>query len=101
MLQFLICIHHVNKHIAFIVQHILEIAITFEMEVRVLKRVIKYVLGIGTLLILSGIFLIGAQSHYNQKEIKIASKICLENGGHPKIIRDYLALNYSFSCQKD
>ncbi len=71
------------------------------MEVRVLKRVIKYVLAIGTLLILSGIFLIGAQSHYNQKEIKIASKLCLESGGHPKIIRDYLALNYSFSCQKD
>ncbi|KGR80828.1 hypothetical protein CD31_22280 [Lysinibacillus boronitolerans JCM 21713 = 10a = NBRC 103108] len=71
------------------------------MEVRQVKRVIKYVLGIGTLLILSGIFLIGAQSHYNQKEIKIASKLCLENGGQPTIIRDYLALNYSFSCQKN
>ncbi|MEA0555193.1 hypothetical protein U1P98_15925 [Lysinibacillus irui] len=66
-----------------------------------MKRIIKYVLAVGTLVILSGIFLIGVQSHYNQKEIKIASKLCLENGGQPKIVRDYLALNYSFSCQKD
>ena len=65
-----------------------------------MKRVIKYVLGIGTLLILSGIFLIGVQSHYNQKEIKIASKLCLENGGQPTIIRDYLALNYLFMSEE-
>jgi len=66
-----------------------------------LKRGIKYMLAIGSLLVLSGIFLIGVQSYYNQKEIKIASKLCLEKGGQPTIIRDYLALNYSFLCQKD
>ncbi|MEK5231904.1 hypothetical protein MHB42_09025 [Lysinibacillus sp. FSL K6-0232] len=58
-------------------------------------------IAIGALLILSGMFLIGMQSYYNQKEIQIASKLCLEHGGQPTIIRDYLALNYSFSCQRD
>jgi len=46
------------------------------------------------------LFLTGAQSYFNHKEINYASEKCYEVGGSPVVETSFLALSYSFSCGK-
>ncbi|KGP71777.1 hypothetical protein N782_16660 [Pontibacillus yanchengensis Y32] len=45
------------------------------------------------------LFLYGTQSYFHYKEINLASDRCYEIGGTPIIEKDFLASNYSFSCE--
>ncbi|RHW41532.1 hypothetical protein D1B31_07360 [Neobacillus notoginsengisoli] len=46
------------------------------------------------------VFLTGSQSYFNYKEINFATDKCLEIGGSPVVQSSFLALNFSFSCEK-
>lgn len=59
------------------------------------------VLALCSLTIVMGIFLLGMQSYFNNKEIENASDQCYEIGGTPKVESDFLAMNYSFECHTD
>lgn len=43
-------------------------------------------------------FLIATQSYFNNKEIRLASNGCFEQGGFPTVEITFLSLGYSFSC---
>lgn len=66
---------------------------------RLMKKKTKGVIAVCTLSFLTIVFLIGIQSYFNKKEINLASDKCYGVGGMPKIESEFLALDYSFSCQ--
>lgn len=66
-----------------------------------MKTNIKSVITIGVLSLLAVVFIFGTQVFFNNKEINNFSEKCYENGGTPKVERDFLSLNYSFSCPKN
>ena len=47
------------------------------------------------------VFLIGTQSYFNSKEVRLASEICLENEGAVIVEKTFLNLDYSFSCESN
>lgn len=64
-----------------------------------MKTKTKVLIAVCTLSFLTVVFLIGTQSYFNNKEINFASDRCYEIGGTPKVESEFLALDYSFSCQ--
>ncbi|CEG25616.1 hypothetical protein [Bacillus sp. B-jedd] len=46
------------------------------------------------------LFLTGSQSYFHYKEINFATDKCYEVGGSPVVETSFLALSYSFSCEK-
>ena len=66
-----------------------------------MKTKTKMFILIGILTLVTVFFLIGTQSYFNNKEIKLATDKCYEIGGTAKVKMDLLALSYSFSCEVD
>ena len=64
-----------------------------------MKTKTKMFILIGVLTLVTTLFLVGTQSYFHNKEINYASDKCYEIGGSPKVKSDFLALNYSFSCE--
>ena len=44
-------------------------------------------------------FLIVSKSYFNNQEINMASRGCLEQDGIPIVTTTFLTLDYSFSCE--
>ncbi|WP_077214835.1 hypothetical protein [Bacillus dakarensis] len=66
-----------------------------------MNKTIKTIITICVLSFLTVLFLVGMQSYFHYKEIDFATDECYEIDGVPKVEKDFLALNYSFSCEKD
>ena len=57
------------------------------------------ILSIAAVSVLAAVILIGSLSYFNYREINLASDLCYEVGGSPKVESTFLAFHYSFSCQ--
>jgi hypothetical protein len=59
----------------------------------------KISIALGVLIFVTITFFIATQSYLNNKELRLASDRCYENGGYPKVESDSLTLHYSFICE--
>ncbi|SDJ12113.1 hypothetical protein [Salimicrobium halophilum] len=59
----------------------------------------QIMMAIGTVvLILAIAIIIGSESYFNHQAIMNASDQCYDKGGSPEVVKSFLGMDYSFSC---
>ncbi|HZG72954.1 MAG TPA: hypothetical protein VEY51_15560 [Chondromyces sp.] len=66
-----------------------------------MKHADKHSFIVGMMLVVMVIFLITSASMMNHIQIKTAVDGCIEKNGTPNVEKDFLAFNWSFSCQSN
>lgn len=59
----------------------------------------KVLATVSVAIILAVAVIIGAETYSNHKIISYASDQCYDRGGSPEVEKDFLGMNYSFSCE--